>query len=405
MKNNSHFDSVEKAVAELRAGKMVIVVDDENRENEGDLIIPGVFMTPEKMAFIIRHTGGVVCLALSQEIADQLDLSPMVERNTAKRATAYTVSIDAASVHTGISAEDRAATVLQASQLNAKPGDLSRPGHIFPLRAQAGGVLYRAGHTEAGTDLCRLAGVRESAVLSELMHDDGTMMRLPALREFASEHGLSLISIADLIEYRRRTEKFIRLESESDLETTTGLWRIKIYSDTLHPADHIALVKGKIDSSPSVLVRVHSECATGDILGSRQCDCGEQLHQAMKMIDENGSGVVLYLRGHEGRGIGLVNKIFAYDLQKTKNLDTVEANLALGFSDDLREYGVGAQILCDLGVQKMKLLTNNPKKMAAISGYGLEVTDQVPLEIVSNPSNEKYLKTKREKMGHTLRNL
>ena len=403
--NSPSFDSIEKALDDLRAGKMIIVVDDESRENEGDLIIPGQFMTAEKMAFIIRYTGGVVCLALSQVIADQLNLPPMVERNTAKRSTAYTVSIDSASVETGISAEDRAATVRVASEANAKPEDLSRPGHIFPLRAQEGGVLYRAGHTEAGTDLCRLAGLRESAVLSELMHDDGTMMRLPALRKFADEHKMSLISIADLIAYRRRTERFISLDAESDLETTTGLWKIKVYRDLLHTGEHIALVKGEIDAEKPVLVRVHSECATGDIFGSKQCDCGQQKDEAMKLIEKAGSGILLYLRNHEGRGVGLTNKIRAYHLQKTQNLDTVEANLALGLSGDLREYGIGAQILSDLGVRKMRIITNNPKKIAGVSGYGLEVVEEVSLEIASNPSNYKYLKTKKDKMGHKLSNI
>lgn len=401
---NIRFHTIEQALSDLRSGKMVIVVDDENRENEGDLILPGQFVTPEKMAFIIRHTGGVVCLALSEHIADQLQLSPMVEKNTAKRATAYTVSIDSArDISTGISAKDRTKTILTALHLDAKPEDLVRPGHVFPLRAQKGGVLFRAGHTEAAIDLCRLAGVREGAILSELMHDDGTMMRLSALSDFAEQHKLTMISIADLISYRYKTERFIRLDAESELDTDTGKWHVKVYFDLLHEVEHIALVKNKIDFDGPILVRVHSECATGDIFQSKQCDCGQQLHKSMQMIDDEKSGVVLYMKQHEGRGVGLTNKIRAYHLQQTKSLDTLEANIALGLPEDLREYGVGAQILVDLGVCKVRLLTNNPKKMGGIGGYGLEILEQVPIEIVPNPSNYRYLKTKKEKMGHTLK--
>lgn len=401
---NTYFHTIGQALDDLRAGKMIIVVDDENRENEGDLILPGHFVTAEKMAFIIRHTGGVVCLALSEHIADQLNLSPMVERNTAKRATAYTVSIDAADgISTGISAKDRAKTIFAALHLDAKPQDLSRPGHVFPLRAQKGGVLFRAGHTEAATDLCRLARLREGAVLSELMHDDGTMMRFPALHGFAQKHDLKVISIADLISYRYKTERFIRLDAESELDTDTGNWHVKIYCDLLHDASHIAFVKNSIDRSKPILVRVHSECATGDIFRSRQCDCGQQLEQSMKIIDVEKNGVVLYMKQHEGRGVGLANKIRAYHLQQTKSLDTIEANEALGLPEDLREYGVGAQILVDLGIQKVRLLTNNPKKMGGIGGYGLEIVEQVPIEVVPNSSNYRYLKTKKEKMGHALK--
>lgn len=398
------FNTIEEAIADLKAGKMVIVVDDENRENEGDLVLAAEHVTAEKMAFVIRYTGGVVCLALNNHIADQLNLPPMVEKNTAQRSTAYTVSIDAAEgIQTGISADDRAKTILAAIAPQAKPEDLARPGHVFPLRAQGGGVLWRGGHTEASTDLCRFAGLREGAIVSELMHDDGTMMRLPDLKKFGQKHHLKIISIADLIAYRYRTERFIRLEAESNLETDTGSWKIRVYQDLLHDVEHVALLKGKIDAQKPVLVRVHSECMTGDVFGSLHCDCGLQMKKAMGIIENEGSGVLIYMKKHEGRGIGIINKIKAYHLQQKEGLDTVEANKALGFPEDLREYGVGAQILVDLGVQKVRLMTNNPKKMGGISGYGLEIVEQVPIETEPQKVNYRYLKTKKEKLGHKLK--
>ncbi|HAZ28962.1 MAG TPA: bifunctional 3,4-dihydroxy-2-butanone-4-phosphate synthase/GTP cyclohydrolase II [Candidatus Magasanikbacteria bacterium] len=399
-------DTIDTALQALRRGEIIIIVDDENRENEGDLVIAAEHITPEKMAFFIRHTGGVVCLALSNSVADRLNLPPMVEKNTSKRGTPFTVSIEAVDgVSTGISAHDRTQTVLKAIAPNARPEDLVRPGHVFPLRAQHGGVLWRGGHTEASVDLCRIAGLREGAVISELMHDNGTMMRLPALMEFAAEHRFPIITIADIIAYRHKTETFIRRDAETVIETDTGPWRVQVYADLLHHAEHVALIKGEISSITPTLVRVHSECMTGDIFGSKHCDCGAQLRHAMAQIDKAGSGVVVYMKQQEGRGIGLGNKIKAYELQRTKGLDTVEANEALGFPEDLREYGIGAQILADLGVKKILLMTNNPKKMGGISGYGIDVVTQVPIEVPPNGVNNGYLQTKKEKMGHILNNV
>lgn len=397
------FSAIADALDALRVGKFVIIVDDEDRENEGDLIVAAEHVTESQMALLIRHTSGIVFLSLSNEIANQLSLPPMVTHNTSRRGTPFTVTIEAAEgVDTGVSARDRVTTIRAAINPVAIPEDLSRPGHIFPLRASEGGVLVRAGHTEASVDMCRLAGLRAGAVGAELMHEDGTMMRLPAWRAFAKEHDIPIITVADIIAYRRRTETLIRREAESDLETDTGLWRIVVYKDVVHDREHVALVKGTIEPLRSSLVRVHSECLTGDVLGSHHCDCGLQLQMAMEMIEKEESGVLLYLR-QEGRGIGLTNKVRAYDLQHRHGVDTAEANVRLGFPVDLREYGVGAQILRDLDVGHFRLLTNNPKKIVGLEGYGLHIAEQVPLHAANlTDHQQKYLRTKRDKMGHLL---
>ena len=388
-------------VEELRQGRPIVLVDDEDRENEGDLVLAAEAVTPEKLAFMIRHTGGVVCLAMTNAMADRLDLPPMVQHNTAKRETAFTVSIEAREgVTTGISAGDRATTILTAIRDDAKPEDLSRPGHVFPLRAREGGVLRRAGHTEASVDLCRLAGLKPAAAISELMHDDGTMMRLPAIKSFAAEHGLKVGAIADLIAYRLERERFVTRVASASLPTEFGQFTVHGYVDEVRGDEHVALTMGDVASGEPVLVRMHSECLTGDALHSLRCDCGFQRDAALRAIAAEGRGVLVYLR-QEGRGIGLLNKLKAYALQDA-GADTVEANERLGFSPDLRDYGVGAQVLVDLGVKRLRLLTNNPRKIAALRGFGLEVVERVPLRVGENAHNQRYLRTKAEKLGHHL---
>ena len=399
------FYTIEQAIAALAAGKEVILVDDESRENEGDLVIAAEHITSAQMAFMIRHTGGVVCLALSSEHTDRLSLTPMTKTNKSSFETPFTISIEAAKgVTTGISAADRVQTVRAAIDMSGELGGIISPGHVFPLRAQDGGVLWRAGHTEGSVDLCQLAKLSKAAVISELVNDDGSVMRLPELHEFSKKYNIPLVTIADLIAYRNKHESFIRLEAETQLQTSTGEWNVRVYQDLLHNAEQIALTKGIMDVNTPTLVRVHSECFTGDVVASLQCDCGPQLHQAMEQIEQTGFGVLLYMK-QEGRGIGLVNKIKAYELQRTRGLDTVDANRALGFPDDLREYGVGAQILADLGVGKIRLMTNNPKKLAGISGYGIEVVEQIPIETLPGKYNQTYMKTKKDRMGHSYRNV
>jgi 3,4-dihydroxy 2-butanone 4-phosphate synthase/GTP cyclohydrolase II len=394
--------TTEDAIKEIKAGRMVILVDDEDRENEGDLTIAAEAVTPESINFMAKFGRGLICLAMSGPMVDRLDLPLMVENNQSPFNTGFTVSIEArCGVSTGISAQDRATTVRAAIADGAKPSDLVRPGHVFPLRAREGGVMVRAGQTEGSVDLARLAGLKPAAVICEIMDEDGTMARMPTLEKFSEQHGIGICTIADVIEYRMRTESFVHRAVETTIPTAdAGEFRIIVYENDVEDLQHIALVKGDIDSNRPVLVRVHSECLTGDIFGSLRCDCGDQLHQAMRMMAEEGSGVLLYIR-QEGRGIGLVNKLKAYVLQD-KGYDTVEANRQLGFKPDLRNYGIGAQVLVDLGVREMRLITNNPKKIVGLEGYGLSVVDQVPLEIAPNEYNRCYLECKKLKMGHLL---
>lgn len=394
------FNTIEEAIEDIRAGKMVVVVDDEDRENEGDVVAAAEKVTPEIINFMATYARGLICMPIHGQRLDELDLGLMVSENTEAQGTAFTVSVDAAEVTTGISAYERALTIKKIIDPRTRPQDLRRPGHIFPLRAREGGVLKRAGHTEAAVDLARLAGLYPAGVICEIMNDDGTMARVPQLMEFCRRHGLKIITIADLIKYRRRTEKLIRRVAETNLPTRYGHFRAIAYEDILEKQGHLALVKGTVDDGQPVLVRVHSECLTGDVFGSYRCDCGEQLERALAMIEAEGRGVLLYMR-QEGRGIGLLNKIKAYKLQE-EGKDTVEANEALGFPADLRDYGIGAQILVDLGIRELRLLTNNPRKIAGLEGYGLRVVERVPLEIKPNGVNQRYLRTKKDKLGHLL---
>ena len=391
---------IEDALEDLRQGKMIILVDEADRENEGDLVFAAEKTTPEMINFMAMHGRGLICLTLTEEKADQLDLPLMVSDNTSNFKTAFTVSIEAKKgVTTGISAADRSTTILTAIADNAIAGDISRPGHIFPLRAKPGGVLIRAGQTEGSVDLVRLAGMKPTGVICEIMNDDGTMSRMPDLEKFAKKHAMKIVTTADLIKYRMVKESLVSRAAETMIPTFYGGdFKAIAYDNLVDSHEHLALVKGEIDPEEAILVRVHSECLTGDVFGSQRCDCGPQLHTAMKTIEKEGKGVIVYMH-QEGRGIGLANKLKAYALQD-QGKDTVEANEALGFKSDLRDYGLGAQILVDLGVKKMKLMTNNPKKIIGLEGYGLEIVERVPIQMSPTKNNVKYLETKRRKMGH-----
>ena len=395
------FDSIESVIADIRRGRMVILVDDADRENEGDVIMAAEFITPQAVNFMAKHGRGLICVPTTTERLKQLGIEEMVKQNRDSFKTAFQVSVDAAKgISTGISAADRAKTIAIMANPTAVPDDLVQPGHVFPLRARTGGVLQRAGHTEAAVDLAVLAGCRPITVICEIMNDDGTMARLPQLRKFAKTHKLKIATIADLIEFRRTREKLVERVEVVKMPTDYGDFDLHLYRSRTDGQHHMALVRGDVAGKKGVLVRVHSECLTGDVFGSRRCDCGPQLHQAMKQVADAGAGVILYMR-QEGRGIGLAPKIKAYKLQE-QGYDTVEANAKLGYGMDLREYGLGAQILCDLGLKTIRLLTNNPKKVVGLEGYGLKIVEQVPIRVKSNPHNERYLKTKREKLGHLL---
>lgn len=394
-------NTIEEALEDLASGKMIIVMDDEDRENEGDLIVAGQFCTPEVVNFMATNARGLICVAVTPERANDLDLHPMVESKSALHGTNFTVSIDYKyDTTTGISAADRSKTIMAIVDKNSKPDDFGRPGHIFPLTAVKGGVLRRAGHTEASVDMLNAAGLEPVGVICEIINENGEMARRPDLEIFAKEHGLKITTVKQLIAYRFQKESMVKCVAEAQLPSEYGDFTLKVYENMLDKKEHVAIVKGEINSDNSILVRVHSECLTGDVFGSKRCDCGDQLHHAMQMIDRAGSGVVLYMR-QEGRGIGLVNKIKAYALQE-QGMDTVEANIHLGFDADPRDYGIGAQILASLGIKKMKLITNNPQKRVGIESYGLEVTEQIPIEIEPNDYNKDYLLTKKHKMGHVL---
>ena len=393
---------VELAVKAVKDGRLIIIVDDEDRENEGDLMVAAEKVTPDIINFMAMHGRGLICLPLTKKRLKELELPLMVADNTASFKTAFTVSVDAQKgVTTGISAHDRSHTIRVVADPDTKPSDLARPGHIFPLEAKDGGVLERAGQTEASVDISRLAGLKPAAVICEIMNEDGTMARMPQLEKYSQTYDIPILTIADLIKYRMRTECLVKKIEEIPLPTKYGEFRLKIFEDTIHRENHIALVKGEIKKEEPTIVRVHSQCLTGDIFGSSRCDCGDQLHRAMEIIEEAGKGVILYIINQEGRGIGLVNKIKAYAMQD-KGLDTVEANQKLGFKPDQRDYGIGAQILVSLGVNKLRLITNNPRKFIGLAGYGLEIVDRIPIEIPPGKSNLHYLKTKKEKMGHIL---
>jgi 3,4-dihydroxy 2-butanone 4-phosphate synthase/GTP cyclohydrolase II len=402
MSAESPLITVERALENISSGRLIIIIDDEDRENEGDLMVAAEKITPEIINFMSRYGRGLICLPLTKNRLEELRLPLMVRENTSRFETAFTVSVDAKDgVSTGISAFDRARTIRVSIDPEAEPSDLVRPGHIFPLEAKEGGVLARAGQTEAAVDLARLAGLVPAGVICEIMNENGSMARMPQLEIFSRQHGIPILTIADLIKYRMKTERLVYKIDEADLPTRHGHFRIMIFEDLINHENHVALVKGKIEGDEPVLVRAHSQCLTGDTFGSCRCDCGEQLHQAMEIIEKQGHGVILYFLNQEGRGIGLTNKIKAYAIQD-RGADTVEANRSLGFKPDQRDYGIGAQILVSLGVKKIRLMTNNPRKFIGLSGYGLEIVDRVSIEVPPNRANLKYLKTKKEKLGHIL---